>query len=242
MEWIDDRLRMRNHPNESLANLDRIEFTDFRRLSINKIWNPDLQIGNRLRGQRWEEDIQDANIDFEFGAVSWNRIYRTRVTFEPDVRGYPYDIQAIKFLIASETYKNIDLCVYENRFESLVEKLILKLNIETPCHAKDCETCTSRYMASKFISSVKSEESKRPQSQNGAHWKDNEWQVIGQPWEVFSVERAYNYPELTYVVELYLKRNHPFYTFTLILPIGLISALTPIGLILPSKSYTSNLD
>ena len=44
MEWIDDRFRMRGHPNESLAFLDRPEVTDFRRISVDKIWTPDLSV------------------------------------------------------------------------------------------------------------------------------------------------------------------------------------------------------
>jgi len=71
---------MRGHPDEALAHLDRAENTDFRRISVDKIWTPDLQIGNRLRGQIFEERIQDAEIDFEFGAVAYNRIFRARGT------------------------------------------------------------------------------------------------------------------------------------------------------------------
>ena len=65
---------MRGHPDEALAHLDRAENTDFRRISVDKIWTPDLQIG----GQIFEERIQDAEIDFEFGAVFFSRIFRAR--------------------------------------------------------------------------------------------------------------------------------------------------------------------
>jgi len=49
LEWIDDRFRLRNHPNESLAQLDNIFLTDFRSFHPSKIWTPEISIINRIR-------------------------------------------------------------------------------------------------------------------------------------------------------------------------------------------------
>ena len=46
---------------------------------------------------------------------------------------------------------------------------------------------------------------------------------------------GYNYNASTYVIEIFLSRNHPFYTLTLIAPIGMLTLLTPLGLILPGN-------
>ena len=80
------------------------------RIKSESIWNPDIQVGNRLRGQIFEEDSHEAHISFKLGAIKWGRIFRTRVLFNPDVRGYPYDIQAILFKVYSESYLNTKFC------------------------------------------------------------------------------------------------------------------------------------
>ena len=49
LEWIDDRIRFRTHPNESLAQLDNEELSDFRELNPKDIWTPEISIINRHR-------------------------------------------------------------------------------------------------------------------------------------------------------------------------------------------------
>ena len=49
MEWIDDRLRFRNHPLEELAQLDNPDTSDFRSFDSETIWTPDIFITNSLR-------------------------------------------------------------------------------------------------------------------------------------------------------------------------------------------------
>ena len=53
-EWIDDRFRFRNHPNEALAQLDNTDLTDFRYFSPKKIWTPEISLINRLRNSVYE--------------------------------------------------------------------------------------------------------------------------------------------------------------------------------------------
>jgi len=53
-EWIDDRFRFRNHPNESLAQLDNTDLSDFRFFSPRKIWTPEISLSNRLRDSVYE--------------------------------------------------------------------------------------------------------------------------------------------------------------------------------------------
>ena len=73
LEWIDDRFRFRNHPNESLAQLDNPDLTDFRAFDSEMIWTPDITIANKRRNSVSEDLKQPVWIDLEFGAVIWKK-------------------------------------------------------------------------------------------------------------------------------------------------------------------------
>ena len=57
LEWIDDRIRFRIHPNESLAQLDNEELSDFRELNPKSIWTPEISIINRHRDSTFEVSV-----------------------------------------------------------------------------------------------------------------------------------------------------------------------------------------
>ena len=75
MEWIDDRLRFRVHPNESLAQLDNNDLTDFRVMDPKYTWTPDISVVKRYRDSVSEDKIS-VSVDFELGAAIWQRFMR----------------------------------------------------------------------------------------------------------------------------------------------------------------------
>ena len=75
MEWIDDRLRFRFHPNESLAQLDNTDLTDFRVMDPKYTWTPDISVINSYRDSVTEAKTS-INVDFEFGAAIWQKHMR----------------------------------------------------------------------------------------------------------------------------------------------------------------------
>jgi len=76
------------------------------------------------------EKAQDALVDLEFGAVQWQRIFRCKAKFQPDISNYPYDRQDIIYYIASESASNVRLSydfAADVRFQKLMHELARKV-------------------------------------------------------------------------------------------------------------------
>ena len=99
-EWIDDRFRFGEFEDDPSSNFTADygfpnKFGSWtKRVGLDDYWNPNIYIKNHITGSTEREDNNDyAFIDYQFGAVTYEQTFRTKVNFKPVVSNYPYDIQ-----------------------------------------------------------------------------------------------------------------------------------------------------
>ena len=207
MNWNDNNLKWEIG---SKFNVNSV------RADRHQVWVPDIEILNRIRDfAPGDEKERQLKIDSS-GNVRFVRSFRIRSSMSPSIGSYPYDVQVASLILASGDYSTE------------------KLNLTTDYWTEYVHNVTGGgRLDSGWLTSKRAMEI--------IHYKyvdqNTEWQFLAYKFstkELIDVVSGRNFSAIE--VKLAFRRNDPFYTMTLILPIIMLTLMVPLGLIMPIDS------
>ena len=218
MIWSDPRL---SWSGKKFRNTHTIQ------LDPMKIWHPDLEFVNRIHDYSYQDEkIHKAAVNSD-GRVTWNRIVRLRSNFGPAIANYPYDRQ-LPVLKVSSLDNSASTLKLTTTYWNQLHRIALS--------ATECNKSTID-KDGKPVSFYKENDINLtfPYVQHERYMSNSEWDwyeydyAITNDNSLIKNNKAFS----TLGIHMKLKRNHPFYSLTLFVPMIVLTLLSPIGLILP---------
>ena len=229
MNWVDQRLKWSQYGwgTHQISSI---------RIDPHKIWTPHIDVANRLHdfspqmerkmfayvrydGESLRDDtsftIQSLNFKRNIlGMVQTYRLFRLHSNFATSNYLYPYDSQTPQIKLQSVDYADD----------------VIKITTKHMNALNGVHTSASHVFQNQTILSQETILHENYISNSEWDWHGYSYQVI----PVTSVSRnGQKFSKL--IIDLNLKRNQPFYTLTLFVPILVLTILSPIGLILPGS-------
>ena len=217
--WSDPRLAWKG---------DKFRNTHEIQVNPAKIWHPDLEFVNRIHDYSYQDEkIHKATVDSD-GRVTWNRIVRIRANFEPNIDSYPYDEQSPVLKIASLDSISSTLKLTTTYWNSLHR---------IPLDSTKCDKDTINKNGDKAIMK-QNQDLSFPYVQHERYMGNSEWNWFEYDYEITNDKSLIqnNKAFSTLGFNMKLRRNHPFYSLTLFVPMIVLTFLSPIGLILPGMN------
>ena len=165
------------------------------------------------------------------GRVRYTRMFRMRSMMGTHIQRYPYDIQLAELIISSADYS-------DSKIRTRLSEYCISLWKD---YFLTCLKPITRLNTTKWETSILqetngwiTEENKLKELEYKYYNSNPGWSLIGV--KVTNGALSDNVAKANYstvTVTLAFRRNHQFYTLTLIVPVIVLSFLTPIGLIMP---------